>query len=66
MRFVPMRKVESINRHTFNGLQVNPERNEQGRLRLWAYLLGTDGEMVKVDILPTVTPEEYEELHNIF
>ena len=61
-----MRKVESINKHFLDGLEIFPERHEDGSLSVWAYLSGSDGRLAKVDILPALPDDEFELLHNIF
>lgn len=61
-----MRKVESINKHFLDGLEIIPQREEDGSLRIWAYLHSAEGGFVKVDILPVLPDDEFELLHNIF
>ena len=61
-----MRKIESINKHFLDGLEIFPYRRENGTLCVLANLLTEDGKFVKVDILPALPDDEVELLHNIF
>jgi hypothetical protein len=61
-----MRKVESINKHFLDGMEIFPQRHEDGSLSVWANLISIDGGFVKVDILPALPDDEFELLHNIF
>lgn len=61
-----MREVVIVTKVLFNGMEVFPERLDDGSLKVWLWLENDSGYQQKVNVLPVLTEEEYEYFHNRF